>query len=434
VILRTLTGERTIAEASAELGIHQSRFNVIRREALEAEVELEVFDSQMSEHCPLSDAIETIAAASRRAEAAARQQPRRLKEHEARISAVAMCEALRAAGHSCLQAAWRLNLQPRTLSYWRQQFLANVLQPVLRGRPCHEVAEPVRREIVARIDAEGPHLGMPTLRSLMPDVRRCQLLDLQDRYRAWHCEHLRVVLHRLTWAVPGTVWAIDHSDPPMPVDGGYAAILALRDLASGFQIAWLSVVDQTAEATVAALAPIINYYGAPLVIKSDNGSAFKSDAFARLLSEHEIIHLRSPARTPRYNGSCEAGIGAMKVRTEHFAARAGHISQWRSADLNRAIAQANNIHRSETDPHRSAADRWAERTATTSQQRAELKHLIAAHRAVLIEASAEFESPCNESSITRKAISQALVDLELLSFNRRRIHPPLNSSRLAKIP
>lgn len=38
MILRTLTGELTIAEASEQLGIKQARFNDIRRQALKAAV------------------------------------------------------------------------------------------------------------------------------------------------------------------------------------------------------------------------------------------------------------------------------------------------------------------------------------------------------------------------------------------------------------
>ena len=48
----------------------------------------------------------------------------------------------------------------------------------------------------------------------------------------------RVVVETLSWNRPGAVWAIDHSQPPRPVDGCYDKILAIRDLTSGMQLAW----------------------------------------------------------------------------------------------------------------------------------------------------------------------------------------------------
>jgi hypothetical protein len=49
---------------------------------------------------------------------------------------------------------------------------------------------------------------------------------------------------------------------------------------------WLgkSVPDQTAPPTAAALRSLIDRNGPPLVLKSDNGSAFKSERFGKLLA------------------------------------------------------------------------------------------------------------------------------------------------------
>ena len=60
---------------------------------------------------------------------------------------------------------------------------------------------------------------------------------------------------------------------------------------------------------------LIDRHGPPLVLKSDNGSAFQSEEFGELLAGQEIVWPPSPARTPRYNGSCEAGNGSMRTRT-----------------------------------------------------------------------------------------------------------------------
>jgi transposase InsO family protein len=95
--------------------------------------------------------------------------------------------------------------------------------------------------------------------------------------------------------------------------------LAVRDLTSGFQLAWQPVSDQTAAPAAAVLQSLIDEHGPPMLLKSDNGSAFLSETFAKVLAEHEIVWLPSPARMPWYNGSCEAGNGSMRTRTNHFA-------------------------------------------------------------------------------------------------------------------
>ena len=54
------------------------------------------------------------------------------------------------------------------------------------------------------------------------------------------------LLHVLHWSRPGEVWAMDHTEPLCRVDGLYRYILNIRDLASGMQLAWLPMEDQSA--------------------------------------------------------------------------------------------------------------------------------------------------------------------------------------------
>ena len=58
---------------------------------------------------------------------------------------------------------------------------------------------------------------------------------------------------------------------------------------------------------------------------------------ADLLARHGAVPLVFPAYPPRYNGSCEPGIRAMKARTEDLAFvrdRAGH---WTADDLDHRL-------------------------------------------------------------------------------------------------
>jgi transposase InsO family protein len=61
-------------------------------------------------------------------------------------------------------------------------------------------------------------------------------------------------------------------------------LLAVRDLASGYQLAWLAVPDEAAVTAAAALAALFREHGPPLVLKSDNGSAFRAEALGALLA------------------------------------------------------------------------------------------------------------------------------------------------------
>lgn len=152
---------------------------------------------------------------------------------------------------------------------------------------------------------------------------RREIEDLLRRYRRVWRRRQRRLLHILHWRRPGTVWAIDFAEPPLPIEGSFEYLLAVRDLASGMQLPWLPVADQTAQTTIAALEAMFRQHGPPLVLKSDNGSAFIAELTAKCLERWRVTNLRSPPEYPEYNGACEAGIGSMKSRTHHQAARRG---------------------------------------------------------------------------------------------------------------
>src|SRR5262249_5054844 len=152
-------------------------------------------------------------------------------------------------------------------------------------------------------------------------------------------------LHVLHWQQPGRVWAIDFAEPPLPLEGGFADLVAVRDLASGQQLLWLPVAAATAADTIAALQMLVMIYGAPLVLKMDNGAPFVAAATQALLARWGVEPLFSPPGWPAYNGAIEAGIGALKARTHAQAACHGHPEVWTCADLEAAREAANELGR-----------------------------------------------------------------------------------------
>ena len=319
--------------------------------------------TEAEEHCQTmnehnTDPLQSIACRSRRTAAAAAQRPRREAEEAVRHHTAAVCDAMRQSGHRACRVAAEIRLSPRTLGRWRRRYRQQKSPPP-RGRPAMESSLPQRREAVAWIDHEGPHIGLPTLRATFPHMPRAELRDLQADYRRYYRLTHRAPVEELRWQRPGRVWAVDHAEPLAPIDGVYAAILSVRDLASGMQLAWQPVVNQGAESAQAVLRRLFVVHGPPLVLKSDNGSAFKDAGTQAVLSTEKIVWLPSPPRTPKYNGGCEAGNGSMKMRTRFFVHRNGRLHHWAAADLEAARRQANDLARPSGHLAPTPAQRWA---------------------------------------------------------------------------
>jgi transposase InsO family protein len=375
-----------------------------------------------------------IASRSRRAEGFVRQASRRVAEQAVCRRAATLGDELRSRGWRLAHTADRLGRSRRTLGRWRHRSRTSG-SPLPRGRPCQQSPCADRLATLQWLDKEGAHMGLPSLRAAFPTMPRCELRELQQAYRREFQATHRRITEELTWHWPGRVWAMDHSEPPSPIDGVYPAILSIRDLASGMQLAWRPVADQTAETTLAVLKSLIDQYGPPLVIKSDNGSAFKSQAFGQLLAAHGITWLPSPPVTPCYNGSCEAANGSMKVRTRHFAAARGTLRRWTSSDLEKARQQANERTRPEGHLGPTPAERWRQRLPITEEERAELSAAIEKHRQrVLDELTTPFD-PNNQRQqhqAHRQAVRRALLDVGLLTITRRSIPLPLRSKNWDK--
>jgi transposase InsO family protein len=259
-------------------------------------------------------------------------------------------------------------------------------------------------------------------------MARREAEDLLRRSRRVAQRRRRRLVRTLHWARPNAVWAADFSMPPRPVEGCFDRLLAVRDLASGVQLLWLPVADESAPTACAALEGLFREHGAPLVLKSDNGSAFASAEFKALLAGWQVRHLFSPPLTPSYNGSCEAGIGSMKVRTHHRAVQAGRAGDWTCDDAEAARLEANG-----------AARPWGPRGPTPNEAWLGRRHLEPGERLAFAEAfRAEErltrqeqgyapEAPLDrtaQAAVDRVALRRALVTCGLLTFTSANIPDP----------
>jgi len=365
------------------------------------------------------------------------QRQRREADRAARRRAVAFDRWAHHHGLKRRETAKHLGVAARTLAYWRRQRRKDHLAAHPRGRSCHRGDLPTRNAAIHLMTVLGPCTGLPTLRAVFPTLARAEIQDLQRRYRRlWRRNHRRL-LHVLHWHRPGAVWAMDHTDPPSAIDGCWRHILAVRDLASRMQLGWLPVASEDAPRTCRALEDLFRRHGPPLVLKSDNGSAFIDGATLELLDRWGVLALFSPPRRPQYNGSCEAGNGAMETRTAHQAILDAQPGLWTTDGLYTAQAIANHIHRPWGHRGPTAAAVWRQREPITAAQRAAFRLAVARHRA---QARTELGYPENKTldrkdqpRVDRLAIRRACVECGFLTFTRRSITPPIKPHFVANI-
>ena len=297
-----------------------------------------------------------------------RQQARQRLQQRIRREAVDCYHHLRDQGCTLEHCGQLLNLAPRTLRQWDCACRTETIRIVPVGRPAARSPLPVRQEIINYFKLIGPGIGVPTLQEHFRDVARAELADLLARYRAvYRARHatLQRVLH---WQTPGRVWAADFTEPSLygsvglpPIADRYPYVLAVRDLASGCMLAWQALPALTEEVTSDALARLFALHGAPLILKMDNGSAFRADAFQLFLQTSAVIPLYSPPSCPGYNGAIEAAIGSLKNRTEEQAHAQGRSGRWALADLGAAQTAANASHPRRLNG-RTPASVWESRT------------------------------------------------------------------------
>lgn len=366
-----------------------------------------------------------------------RQRARREAEHGARKGAVEYVRFALLHGGTKKSAAQELGISPRTLREWEQRLRAGRLAARRRGRRPARSSREDRNRVIAAVNLLGPKVGVRTLRWFYPEMARSELEEILRGSRKLYMREHEILVHELRWREPGAVWAMDHSDPPAPIGGDREVVFSVRDLPSGAELLWKGEEGATAPETVAAMRGLFELHGAPLVVKSDNGPAFRSGVMAALLDGWGVKLLLSPVRTPRYNGACESGIRWLRERTEHLAAGQGHAGAWRVEDMERAKELQNMLPKDASQGERSRGEVFDARRRISEAERSEFtirvktEELLARRergigRDVVL-------SQRKQSEINRTAIRRALVAHGILTIRRRRVSLTLKSLFRAKI-
>lgn len=329
-------------------------------------------------------------------------------------------------GATKAEAAEDLGLNPRTLRRWEARLEAQRPPWTPLGRRLWRSSPKVRGRLILTAKRLGAGLGIRRLAGWFPEMPRSEVEQVILRYR-WDLSMGKPVpAGDLHWLLPGSVWAMDFTRAPYPVDGLWRVVFSVRDVASGAQLVWQPVAGESAQAIVPVLGNRFETCGAPLVVKSDLGSAFSSGDCQRFLEDHGVKLLFSPPRTPRYNGSAEVGIRWQKLRTETAAAEAGRPGHWRSEDLERAMSRTNAY---APRGGQSRLERWEARTPIPETLRDAFLETVAAEEP-RVRAEREYppEGPLGRAGqrlVERTAIRRALVAHGLLAIRRRFIPKPI---------
>jgi len=334
-------------------------------------------------------------------------------------------------GLSLPETANLLHLAPRTLRQWYEDFRIDMPRLQLLGRPTLRSSLADRTAVLDVLKELGPATSVATLRDCFPWLPRVELEDLVRRYRrVWQKRHQHAP-YSLHWQRIGAVWAMDFSEAPRPIDGVYPYLFAVRDLASHQQLLWLPVFDMTAVTVIDSLWRLFVTHDVPLVMKTDNGSAFIADATQDFFLSLGVNLLFSPPCTPWYNGSIEAGIGSLKTRTERHAGYAAHPGYWTCDDTAAAQTEANATARPKGETGPTPDELWQTRRSITPQERRLFQETVQHRRQELGDQGVM--STKEERRTQREAIRRALVEHDILLFSRRRIPLPITTQKTASI-
>jgi transposase InsO family protein len=345
-----------------------------------------------------------------------------------RCGAASLCKAAQQQGATASAVSRRLHVSSRTLRRWRHS-----PEPVRTvGRPRFQLDRDLRREIRRAVKELGPRTGVETFQARFPHVPRRVLAAVKNHYRRTLLRWRRRQLARLEWTQPGRVWAIDHAEPPLTIDHKYDYVLSVRDLGSGLQLAWEEIRSADADTTVRVLTRLFAEHGPPLVLKSDNGKALTQGGVPALLAEHHVTPLVSPVYRPQYNGSCEAGVKAMKTRTEDAANLADRSRHWTSEDLAHALQIANEHHR--RGPHAPSKQQcWQARAPIASEERDTFLLTLAINRGLHQAARPGPLTKQQTKTLERQSVAQTLVELGQLIIHRRPNTTPKKEQKADRI-
>lgn len=202
-----------------------------------------------------------------------------------------------------------LKVSPKTLNNWKRR------KPKRPGRPKYTATQRKAALIaVARESRRRKYPGEKEIEKALPHVPLRLIREYVAALKAKRRK--RIAAKRAAARVSVTVKATNvivaqdgahlGRDGREPVDAQIA-----KDRASK-KIVIASVGPPTESHVLAQLKLLKETRGLPLVLSTDNGSAYCTESVANFLEAECVIHLRSLPRTPQHNASVERAVRELK--------------------------------------------------------------------------------------------------------------------------
>jgi hypothetical protein len=149
-------------------------------------------------------------------------------------------------------------------------------------------------------------------RQYQDQISRRELQMLTKTVRRNLAHQHQAELRHITWRVPGLVWSLDDAELARFAHRRLY-LHQVQDLASRYKFTpWVG--KQVLGETVAVhLEQLFLQYGAPLVLKRDNGSNLNQQAVDAVLARYLVMPLNSPPHYPPYNGGMECAVRELKT-------------------------------------------------------------------------------------------------------------------------
>jgi hypothetical protein len=200
-----------------------------------------------------------------------------------------------------------LHLPLASFNRWRCRIRGNV---VLLNRPGPKKVQPfdpsvLDREIRLLDHGVKRSAGTTALyRRHCHSVSRRELGWLVERVRQDLEADRRKQMRRIEWLTPGVVWAMDFTE----YDLGLARKIYLhntQDLGSRYKFLPMAGGYPVGEEVARYLSEQFDRYGAPLVLKRDNGGNMNHSTINEVLAESFVLPLNNPEYYAPYNGAIE---------------------------------------------------------------------------------------------------------------------------------
>lgn len=190
--------------------------------------------------------------------------------------------------------------------------------PKKTGRPPHsqQELEEAKPRVLAVLQTIGFRAGWSTVKALLQDLPK-RVIDmalkvLKAAHRIEEARRLRQQRVHVKVLAKGTLLAQD-STHVGSFKGRKAWAEVAKDAATCEAWAFGDGRTITGDAMLAHLEALKAQGRLPLVLATDNGSAYKEQRVRAWLAQHQVIQLFSRPRTPQDNGRAERGIGEGKA-------------------------------------------------------------------------------------------------------------------------